>query len=196
MAQISLSQARADLVRQRILDGAAALLKSGGPLTFAGVAAVSEVGERTIYRHFPTREALLAGLFAWSNQRIGFDGAPPTDAECFNALVERAFPGFEAIEPVIRELLSAPEGRSARLSDLKRRRAAAIALVRHEAPGLNKMETRQVAAVVQLLATASAWSTLRDYWEMDGEEAASAVTTAVRLILDGARSQRKRATPK
>jgi len=195
-AQVSLSQARADLVRERVLDGAAALLKAREPLTFSGVAAASEVAERTIYRYFPTREALLAGLFAWSNRRIGFDGVLPTDAAGLNALVARAFPGFDGIEPVIRELLRAPEGKIARLSDLARRRATAAALVRHEAPGLSKTQTRQVAAIVQILTTASTWQTLRDYWDMDGEQAADAVTTAVQLILKGAREPGKRATKK
>ena len=39
---------------------------------------------------------------------------------------------------------------------------------------------------MQLLTTAAAWQTLRDYWDMDGAEAAD-VGTGVELLLEGAR---------
>jgi hypothetical protein len=58
-----------------------------------------------------------------------------------------------------------------------------------------------VAAAVQLLTTAATWNTLRDYWDMDGREAAETAALAVELILDGARRQaqdpiEKRSSPR
>jgi hypothetical protein len=131
-------------------------------------------------------------MFDWANTQIGFNGDLPTDAKAAQALVRQVFPGFDRIDPVVRELLAAPEGRTARLSDKSRRRAASAALVRHEAPGLDKASARQVAAVIQLLTTASAWQTLKDYWDMDGEEAAEASALAIDLILEGAKARARK----
>ena len=48
---------------------------------------------------------------------------------------------------------------------------------------------RRVAAATQLLTVAATWQTLRDYWGMDGNEAAETAALAVELLLDGARAR-------
>jgi AcrR family transcriptional regulator len=192
MPTASLSTARAELVKERVLDGVATLLGAGDELTFTKVAEAAGVPERTVYRHFTTREALLAAVFDWANRRIGFSGELPVDGAGAVKLVRRVFPGFDEIAPVIRELLIAPEGRVARLADRTKRRRAAVALVRHEVPNLGRTSTKRVAATVQLLTAASTWQTLRDYWEMDGEEAAETAALAIELVLEGARARTKR----
>jgi len=183
----SLPEARAALVRERVLEGVATVLATGDDLTFAKVAKAAQVPERTIYRHFPTREALLTAVFEWANRRMGFEGELPTDGAGVVDLVRRVFPGFDELAPVIRELLIAPEGLLARLSNQADRQQAALAVVAAEAPDLDPARARRVAAAVQLLTTAAAWQTLRDYWDMDGEEAAETAALAVELLLDGAR---------
>lgn len=189
MSPTTLSDARAELVRERVLDGVAALLDSGDDVTFAKVSAAAGVPERTVYRHFPTREALLAAVFDWANRRIGFSGSYPTDGQGALDLVRRVFPGFDDIAPVIRELLLAPEGRLARLADRAGRRRAALALVRREAPKLTRTEAKRVAATVQLLTAATTWQALHDYWEMDGWEAGETAALAIELVLEGARAR-------
>ena len=185
----SLRDARTEVVRERVLAGVAELLTAGDDLTFAKVAKAAGVPERTVYRHFATREALLAAVFEWANRRIGFAGDLPTDGAGVVALIRRVFPGFDEISPVVRELLIAPEGLLARLAHTGERRQAAEAVVAHEAPGLDPPSARQVAAAVQLLTTAATWNTLRDYWDMDGAEAAETAALAVELLLDGARAR-------
>jgi AcrR family transcriptional regulator len=188
----SLRDARAGVVRERVLEGVAAVLAAGDDLTFARVAKAAQVPERTVYRHFPTREALLTEVFHWANRRIGFEGDLPADRGDVVALVRRAFPGFDQIAPVIQELLAAPEGLVARLSDKDARQQAARAVVASEAPGLDPASARRVAAAVQLLTAAATWKTLRDYWDMDGTEAAETAALALDLLLDGARSRAER----
>ncbi len=165
------------------------MLERGEALTFAAVSAASEVSERTVYRHFPTREALLRGLYDWVNQRLAVDGDRPTDAAGMARLVRLLFPGFDALAPVVRELLASPEGRLARLAANPARQRAALALVEREAAGLAPVQHRRVAAVLQLLTSASTWQSLRDYWGMDGAEAAEAAVLASDLMLAGARSR-------
>ena len=117
MSSVPLQEARSALVRERVLEGVAELLAAGEELTFAKVAGAAGVPERTVYRHFATREALLTAVFHWANRRIEFEGDLPVDVEGASRLVRRVFPGFDELAPVIRELLIAPEGLAARLSE-------------------------------------------------------------------------------
>jgi AcrR family transcriptional regulator len=185
----TLRDARSEVVRERVLEGVAALLEARDDLTFAKVAKAANVPERTVYRYFATREALLKAVFEWSNRRIGFDGKLPVDLASTVALVRRVFPGFDEIAPVIHELLIAPEGLIARRTNLDKRRRAAVDVVRREAPLLDRATTRRVAAIVQLLTAAATWQTLRDYWDMDGEEAGETAALAIELVMAGARAR-------
>jgi len=189
MTAVTLSDARAELVKSRALEGARSVLERGEPLTFASVAAAAGVPERTLYRHFPTREALLSGLFDWANQQVGFEGQRATDAAGHAQQVRQSFPVFDAIAPVIRELLSAPEGRRARSAHDRERQRAALSLVQRESAGLAATSARRVAAVLQLLTSASTWQALRDHWNMDGAEAAETSVLAAELILEAARAR-------
>jgi AcrR family transcriptional regulator len=188
-ARATVRDARSEVVRERVLEGVAALLEAGDDLTFAKVAKAANVPERTVYRYFATREALLKAVFEWSNRRIGFDGKLPVDLASTVALVRRVFPGFDEIAPVIHELLIAPEGLIARRTNLDKRRRAAVDVVRREAPLLDRATTRRVAAIVQLLTAAATWQTLRDYWDMDGEEAGETAALAIELVIAGARAR-------
>jgi AcrR family transcriptional regulator len=184
---VALTDARAELVRGRILEGLVELLGQGQGWTFSSLAKAAGVPERTVYRYFPTREALLQALFEHANRRIGFHGPLPGDAAELSALVRRCFPGFDEIAPVVHELLLAPEGKLARLQRKAARQRASLALVAREAPRLSPLQTRRLAAVLQLLGQATTWQTLRDYWDMDGAEAAEASAFAIELLLAGAR---------
>jgi AcrR family transcriptional regulator len=179
----SVQQAKAAVVRQRVLAGVAELIAAGDDVTFAKAAAAAGVPERTVYRHFPSRDALIAGLYADTNDRIGFAGTPPRTAAEMTAMVQQVFPGFDTVAPIVAELLATPEGRRARLGALGERRAAALDVVTVARPDLDPDTARQVAAVVQVLGTAAVWQALRDFWALDGAAAADAVTTAIEILL-------------
>jgi AcrR family transcriptional regulator len=179
----TVEQARTALVRTRVLDAVSELIAAGDDVTFAKAAAAAGVPERTLYRHFPNRDALIAALFVHVNRRIGFEGPPPATPAEMIGMVERVFPGFDTVAPVVAELLASPEGRRARLASAEDRRAAATTLVADARPDLDARAGRHLAAVVQVLGTAAVWQALRDFWVMDGEEAAVAVTSAIDTLL-------------
>src|SRR5262245_22417397 len=99
----TLQSARAEVVRERVVEAASQVLATGDPLTFARVATASGVPERTLYRYYPSRQALLAAVFAWTNARIGYEGPFPTNEAGLVAHVQRVFPGFDTVAPAIRE---------------------------------------------------------------------------------------------
>src|ERR1700759_947199 len=64
-------------------------------LSFAEIAKDAKVGERTVYRYFPTKEALLGPFWAWMQSQAGGHQAP-----------ERAKPPRSL--PRLREAINAP----------------------------------------------------------------------------------------
>jgi glycosyltransferase involved in cell wall biosynthesis len=81
--------------REQILRAVGRHLESGPleDLSFADIARDAGVGERTVYRYFPTKEALLGAFWAWlQNQAVA-----PTER-----------PKGAAVLPRIREAIAAP----------------------------------------------------------------------------------------
>lgn len=184
-----LQEAKADVVRNRVVEGTVSLLRSGRSVTFKDVAGEAGVPERTVYRYFPTRKALLSAVFDWTNEQIGHEGPRPTTHADLVALVRRAFEGFDEFAPVVRQMLIEPDGRAARLADVADRRRSAIELVGNEVPGLDRATRDRVAAAVQILTVAATWQSLRDYWDLDGRRAAETAALAIDLLLEGARAR-------
>src|SRR5437667_12711041 len=80
---------RADAVRnrERVLESAKAVFSAGGPdASLEAVARRAGVGIGTLYRHFPTREALFEAVYRREVQQLGElaeqlkDAAAPVDA--------------------------------------------------------------------------------------------------------------------
>jgi glycosyltransferase involved in cell wall biosynthesis len=69
--------------RETILRAVGKRLEARGveDLSFADVAQEAKVGERTVYRHFPTKEALLGAFWTWLHQHPGEDRVPAQPPE-------------------------------------------------------------------------------------------------------------------
>ena len=103
------------------------------------------------------------------------------------ALIDRSFRTFDEHPELIKAMLHTRHGRAARLSENDQRRAMAERCVDDAIPGLDPDRRRQAAAATQLLFSAAAWEVLRDYWDMNGEEAAATASLALTAMLEGLR---------
>jgi AcrR family transcriptional regulator len=180
-----LRDAHRDLTRTRIVDAALDLMRAGDEAAFtvAAVAAAAGMTERTVYRHFETRDALMAAAWRRINEVVKTPALPDTP-EALIAQPLTAFPFFDEEEVLMRAIVATREGRELRLSVNAERQAGMRAAVRAARPDLQEPEFTRLCAVVQLLDSSFAWLMMKDYWGLDGHEAGRAASAAIARLLD------------
>ena len=185
-----LRQAQAEETRGRILAAVARLLEAApeAPLAFDAIAAAAGVERRTVFRHFPNKDALLAAFWTWINQRVALRTWPGSEADLLTMPPE-TFAGFDRHEGVIRAALASPAGREMRLAANAERQAAFRASLAEATRSLDPHRAVQAAAVIQLLYSAAAWQSLKDYWQLDGSAAGEAVAWAIGALIDELRRE-------
>jgi AcrR family transcriptional regulator len=94
----SLRDEQAAATRGRILEALAEQVVDAGMEDFsiARVAERAGVAARTVYHHFPDREALMDGLYHYVEARLGFaDVARPKSLDGLPAFTESTFRAIE-----------------------------------------------------------------------------------------------------
>lgn len=180
----SIRQDYKDQTRARILDAAVALIEESGetPLTMSAVAKRAGVTDRTVYRHFETRDALVRATWSRMQQRVASQGFPRT-AEAMIDSPLRLFPRFDEARELVRASLYSPAGVDMRMSSNEERQEAMLASVRDAFPAADEQWLRRRAAIAQLINSAYAWEVLRQYWRIEGEEAGTAASEALAVLL-------------
>ena len=174
--------------RERILDACSDLVAAGKELTFAAVARAAGVQERTVYRHFATKED-LEDAFWWSHEEH-VSGPGTFDAQTLDELVanmKRSFVGFEANAAMVEAMLSSRQGMQLRLRGNEARRRMMLRCVEAAVPGLEARTLHRAAAAAQVLYSAPSWQMLRTFWGMDAVEASAVVEQALSALAEGLR---------
>ena len=190
-----LRQSQAVLTRQRIERATAALLGENGTaegITFRAVAERAGVAEMTVYRHFPTRDVLLGGLWHHLADEMSSAQGMPSTAAALLGEHEALFADFDRIAPQIVASLTTAQGRRMRASFNAKRRKAYLAIIDEVAPDLTAARRLAAAALIQLLHSAHAWDSLRQQWSMGGRAAGNATRWAIELLIDAVKSDRVR----
>jgi AcrR family transcriptional regulator len=170
--------------RTRILDAAIAELSVSDleGLTMAGVARRAGVTERTVFRHFASRDALIAAVWPRMQARVRSTGFPHTADELI-ATPGRLFPAFDKEEKLVRASAFSAAGREVRLASNPERQAAMRACVRDAFPDIAEPDLTRLAAVAQLIDSAYGWAVMREFWDLSGAEAGQAAADALAVLL-------------
>lgn len=171
--------------RALILETVEKLLENRalGELSLATVAREAGITERTVYRHFATREQLLDATWAAVNESLGIQEFPGSVEE----LIERPkklFPAFDRRGEVVRAMLASTQGRELRLRANQQRQVAIRTLVKSARRNLRDPALTRLCAAVQLLCSAPGWATMTDYWGLDSAEAGRAASEAIAALLN------------
>ena len=198
-AKVSLRDAHKDLTRERILEAAIDCLNDEEleQLTIEGVAAKAGVTKRTIYRHFSTREEMLAACWPMMQKMVGLPGTGNFEdtVEGLLTMPARLFPNFDKQPCIFRASAYSRAGRELRISVNDRRKASFLKVAKQAHPELDEAEALRLAATIQLLCSAFSWAVMRDFWGFTGEQTALAVTDAMKLLLDPRRDTRTQLSP-
>ncbi|QIB35581.1 TetR/AcrR family transcriptional regulator [Ancylobacter pratisalsi] len=176
--------------RERILASVRVIFEQDpdSALSFDRLAEVSGVNRRTIFRHFPTKEDLLDAFWNSANASLGVRFWPESEADLVD-LPPRLFASLDGIEGVVRASHSSAAGRDMRLRANAERQAAFRKSLSALTAGLPPERARQLEASVQLLFSATAWQTMKDYWGLSGKDAGEAAAWAIRALLTAARAE-------
>ena len=175
-----------EATRRRILEATADVLadEAVNEVTVPLVAMRARVSVRTVYRHFPTKEALFDAFGEWAeeNLRLVIHSYPDT-LDSVREMAPALYRMYDEREPLIRALLS-KRGQEIRARTRRRRLTTFEKAMREVTEGLEPAERRRALAVVYLLVSAPAWQAMKDQWGLEGEEAGQAAAWAVRVLTD------------
>lgn len=184
------SQLRADQVEQtrlRILEAVTEVLADPAEeeVTIPLVAARARVSLRTVYRHFPTREALFDAWAEWVDASLQIHlHSYPEDADRLAEFALELYSAYDESEPVVKAMLISKAARTVRERTRRRRQRAFERAMSELTSELEPDERLRALAVVYLLVSAPAWLAMRDQWGLDGVEAGKAAAWAVRVLTD------------
>lgn len=180
----SLAQRRNDLTERIILEAGLALLERGAvaTITMRLVADAARISERTVFRYFPTRDALLDGLAAEASRRIDPPPAPTTLAE-LATYPRRLYGCFEARAALTRSALHSEIFDRIRQTAARKRWDAVQALIDAEAPDAPPRDRRIAAANIRYFLSATAWNYHRAYFGFDLEESIACAEAALQSAL-------------
>lgn len=189
-----LRERQAEQTREIILQALAEQLAEGGLADFniPAVARRADVSVRTIYRYFPTRDALLAAVGDWIELRLIGVALPVTADEIADS-AEQAFASFEEHAQLMLAQIESELGRAVRGPGRKRRIEAYSSALRDTTAHLDPAAARAATAIVSYLAGSLAWKTLREEFEISGRESGVAVAWAIRTLIADLRLRETRA---
>jgi AcrR family transcriptional regulator len=168
--------------RRLILEAVGLLLEEQGDLGFAfdAIAKRADVSRRTVLNHFPDKNTLMKEFWLYANEKLELHQWPK-DFDDLTKLPPATFMAFDGIEGIVRAIQSSESGRKMRLLVNEKRRDAYEAALSDQT--LDPQSARRTAAIVQALSSPHVWLALKDYWDMDGQEAGEAVAWAIQKLL-------------
>lgn len=183
-----LRDAQTQATRDLILDALTEIASADGfeQLVVRDLAKAAGVSERTVYRHFPDRQALLNGLVDRISER---SGGTAQEEEAMTSLpgialaVEATFRQFDDDETATRAAarLNLDPARSAR--DTVQRTERIAQLIDETLPGLDPADRLGVLAVLRTLISSRTWLRMRDEFGLNGAKAGRVVRWTIELMI-------------
>jgi AcrR family transcriptional regulator len=179
-----LRERQAAVIREAILDALAGLLEHEDPddVAMPQVAADAGISLRTLYRYFPTREAMFDAVGDHVVARMGLprqiDGADDIAA----VFLESARRGAQSPQ-LVRAMLWTRLGRRARSSHRRRRVEAITAALAEVTSHLPAAEGRRRAGALVYLASLPAWISVSEECGLSAEDAQLGIAWAITTLV-------------
>ncbi|MDQ3880947.1 MAG: TetR/AcrR family transcriptional regulator [Chloroflexota bacterium] len=179
--------------RARILDAAIRVMARGvASLSVPAVAREAGVAVPTVYRHFGTKDDLLAALYPHAVQRAGLEDliVPRTIDELGDG-VRSIFERADAFDDLARAAMASPAAEEARRLSMPDRLAITRRLADSVVPPLSKTDRDRLARLLVVLTASAAIRMWRDHLGSSVDEAADDVEWIVRAAIKASSEDRR-----
>lgn len=182
----SLKDRQYALTRGLLLEATVGHLESGSPgnLTMRAIARRAGVAERTIFRHFASRDELLDALAMEVAQRLELPPAPDS-IEALAQAPQALYRAYEARERLTQAALHSELFDRIRQTVARERWDAIRRLLDGYAPRRSERERTYAAANIRYMLSASAWNYYRRYFRFSLKDSIGAAEQAIRDALRG-----------
>lgn len=178
-----LRAARATETRERILTAfAEQLAEAKDEFSISKVAERAGVSPRTVYLHFPNREAQIAALAAWIDERAVGSDPGPRDAADLPGFAARMADAFARNEGLLRAQLAAGIARTVRARRKRARLAAIERAVAEVAP--SPEAGRRATALIQAIIDGDFAVACKENYGLGGAAFTEAGSWLVRIITE------------
>lgn len=140
------------------------------------------VTTRTVFRHFPTKDDMLAALSQWVLTITGRIPLPDSADQLADTIID-SYALFDENAELMQALLLSEAGRGVRSRLTSRRRKGIAAALEDAVRHLPARDRRAVQALLTHVMTAETWWQLRREYGVKGEDSARAVAWLVSLGL-------------
>ena len=178
--------------RRAILEAMVDVIMEANGIGFSVQAVADRAGvtHRTIYNHFPTREALCDGFSDYVDELLaestGAAAEPTWSLASLPQLVEGLYRTLALRDRHARAYVMLMIGNRRPMTAWRNRSLMAEKLVAREQSGQVPLTPRQVTAVVRMFASTMGWHLLTEQCGLSTDEAAAASAWATRTLLDAA----------
>jgi AcrR family transcriptional regulator len=181
--------------RRAILEAMVDVIMEADGIGFSVQAVADRAGvtHRTIYNHFPTREALCDAFSDYVDELLEASGGvpPPTwSLASLPQLVEDLYRTLALRDRHARAYVMLMIGNRRPMSAWRNRSQMAERLIAREQSERTSLTPRQVTAVIRMFASTMGWHLLTEQCGLSTDEAAAASAWATRTLLDAALAKR------
>jgi AcrR family transcriptional regulator len=179
--------------RRRILDALAVHMAAGtfDSVSMDAIAQAAGVSPATLYRYFPSREALFDAIADDTFYRRLGDLPYPRTPDEIAQVMQRSFKSFDTDPDFVRSYFLTNLGRTARVRGRKRRVEAIQAALRPATAGLDEEQRVAAEAIIAYLASIQAWITIQEEFGLTGAQVGQAVSWAIATLLSDLRLQQE-----
>lgn len=176
---------QAEETRSRILDATQRVIAGGvASISIPGVAREAGVSIPTVYRHFGTKQDLLAAVYPHLVRQSGLSELiVPRNMEEFGQVVRQLFERMGTFDDMSRAAIFSPAADEVRRITMPERIARSRAFARLVAPEASAADLERITRIFVVLTNSAAMRIWRDHLGSSGDEVADDIVWILRAAI-------------
>lgn len=193
MANGALRERQVGLTRDLVMEALAGVIADGRLAEFSMQDVADRAGTslRTVYRHFPSREALLEAFIPWGEARFRAMGGMrlPRDADDLPNHVRVKFAAIERFAPLLSAANKLDAVTGIRSAHADRGFLALRSALAEVTAGLDPAMAETVAWTIRQICATGTWLRLHEEGGIDADHAGAAASWAVEILVAALRDK-------